>query len=256
VLYIGGPQREPNWLPTTPGSRKLFLRQGFDRWEEESAQFRIERVDMDGPRPVPTHQTILDAITWAQDFLVGCMNDWPDWLLEVFRRLGEDFPTNRFPHTTSVVTGSAEERDQRRGRMISMRWQLAPDEALVVEFDNYDGFWMFTNMGAFENRMDYAYRNVSYTPSRARVDSDGKVRLIMTHQDPGYHNWLDTQGYETGFLTYRNILSRHSPTIDTTVVNVADLAAHLPPDCPTITPPQRLAQLRARFDGIRRRYRI
>ena len=46
VLYIGGPKRESNWLPTTPGSRKLFLRQGFDRWEEESAQYRIERIDI------------------------------------------------------------------------------------------------------------------------------------------------------------------------------------------------------------------
>ena len=33
-LYIGGAEREPNWLPTTPGSRKLFIRQGFDRWDE------------------------------------------------------------------------------------------------------------------------------------------------------------------------------------------------------------------------------
>ena len=54
VLYIGGPERGPNWLPTTPGSRKLFLRQGFDSWDEEAAAFRIERIDMDEPRPVPT----------------------------------------------------------------------------------------------------------------------------------------------------------------------------------------------------------
>src|ERR1044072_335723 len=26
-LYLGGPKRETNWLPTTPGTRKLFLRQ-------------------------------------------------------------------------------------------------------------------------------------------------------------------------------------------------------------------------------------
>src|SRR5580658_3332852 len=42
-LYIGGPKRGQNWLPTTPGSRKLFLRQGFDRWSELSARMRIER---------------------------------------------------------------------------------------------------------------------------------------------------------------------------------------------------------------------
>src|SRR4051812_8700096 len=37
-LYIGGPKRAPNWLPTTPGSRKLFVRQGFDRWSEVPAR--------------------------------------------------------------------------------------------------------------------------------------------------------------------------------------------------------------------------
>ena len=36
-----------------------------------------------------------------------------------------------------------------------MRWQLAPDEALIVEFDDHDGFWMITNMGVFFNSMDY-----------------------------------------------------------------------------------------------------
>ena len=33
-LFIGGPQRSENWLPTTPGSRKLFIREAFDSWGE------------------------------------------------------------------------------------------------------------------------------------------------------------------------------------------------------------------------------
>src|SRR4051812_28582226 len=45
-LYIGGKRRGQNWLPTTAGSRKLFLRQYFDSWDEEPASYRIERVDM------------------------------------------------------------------------------------------------------------------------------------------------------------------------------------------------------------------
>ena len=79
VLYIGGPKRGPNWLPTTPGSRKLFLSQGFDRWEEESAEFRIERIDMNEPRPVPTHETILESVCWAGDYLTGAMRDGRDF---------------------------------------------------------------------------------------------------------------------------------------------------------------------------------
>ena len=53
-LYIGGERQGQNWLPTTKGSRKIFLRQYFDRWDEEAAEYRIERVGMDTPRPIPT----------------------------------------------------------------------------------------------------------------------------------------------------------------------------------------------------------
>src|SRR5262245_52618075 len=254
VLYVGGPRREPNWLPTTAGSRKLFLRQGFDRWEEESAQYRIERIDMDEPRPVPTHETILESVRWAGDFLGGAMRDWPDFELRAAAHFGEheinQFPGNRF-------AGSAEARDQRRGRSVStMHWRLAPDEALIIEFENYDGFWMFTNMGTFLNSMDYLYRPVSYTPSRTVVDGDNRVRLVMTHSDPGYHNWLDTQGFEEGFVCYRNILSRDFAQLDTKLVKVRDLPDHLPVDSRRVSPDERSRQLHARFDAIRRRYRI
>ncbi|HXS84775.1 MAG TPA: DUF1214 domain-containing protein, partial [Mycobacterium sp.] len=59
-LYIGGPQRPGNWLPTTSDSRKLFIRQGFDRWDELPAQIRIERIDMTAPKPLPTAKTMVD----------------------------------------------------------------------------------------------------------------------------------------------------------------------------------------------------
>jgi len=254
VLYIGGPEREPNWLPTTPGTRKLFVRQGFDRWEEESAEFRIERVGMDAPRPLPTPDDIQESVRWAGDFLTGAMRDWPDYELRVGSLFGEG-EINTFP--ASRFAASAEDRDRRRGRYIAtMHWRIAADEALIVEFENYDAFWMFTNMGTFWNSMDYLYRPVSYTPSRTAVDSDNRVRLVMSHEDPGYHNWLDTQGFEEGYLTYRNVLSRVFPPIETKVVKLRDLSEHLPADSRRVGVEERSRQLHERFDSIRRRYRI
>ena len=96
---------------------------------------------------------------------------------------------------------------RKRGRAaVNMHWVLAPDEALIIEFPEHDGLWTFTNMGVFFNSMDFLYRPVSYTPSRTAVDSDGTVRLILAHDDPGYHNWLDTQRFERGNITYRHML--------------------------------------------------
>jgi hypothetical protein len=250
-LYIGGPKRGPNWLPTTPGSRKLFLRQGFDRWTEQPARLRIERVGMAEPRPVPTPEVITTAMDWAGRFLTGLMDDWPDHPYNYSGGVVDPVNVNRFPAQTKGDATS----DRRRGRAVAhMCWQLAADEALIIEFDSHDGFWMMTNMGVFFNSMDYLYRPVSYTPSRAKVNADGKVRLILCHTDPGYDNWMDTQGFERGNVTFRNLMSEASTVFRTDVVKQSQLGAALPPDTARVTYEDRLRQLRERFNGIRQRY--
>src|SRR3546814_8697406 len=105
----------------------------------------------------------------------------------------------------------------------------------------------------FFNSMDYRYRPVSYTPSRTRVDRDGKIRIILSHDDCGYHNWLDTQGFARGNLTYRAFLSSAATSFRTQLVKRDALAAALPSDSATITPAQRAAQLHERFDAIDRK---
>jgi hypothetical protein len=248
-VYVGGAQRRPNWLPTTAGSRKLFIRQGFDSWDEQPARLRIERVDMTSPKPPPTAEQMVDAIAWAGEFVTGVMRDWPEF---PFTYGGVDAgQPNRFP------TLSATDGDAKRGRAaVNMHWSLAPDDALVIEFDAHDGLWSLTNMGVFFNSMDFLYRPVSYTPSRAAVDSDGRVRVVLAHTDPGIQNWMDTQGFERGNLTYRHMLDGEPAALQTRVVKYADLADVLPEDTATVTPEQRIAQMWLRFTAIRHRYAL
>jgi hypothetical protein len=248
-VHVGGQQRDANWLPTTDGSRKLFIRQGFDRWDEQPAKLRIERVDMDSPRPIPTPETMIESMNWAADFLTGVMDDWPEF---PFAHGGVDAGNpNHFPGVTSGG------EDAKRGRAASnMYWELAADEALIIEFDAHPGLWTLTNMGVFFTSMDFLYRPVSYTPSRTAVDRDGKVRLILAHQDPGYHNWMDTQGFQRGNVTYRHMLEGAPVPLTTTVVKHAELAGALPPDTATVTRADRVEQMWERFNGIRRRYEL
>ena len=248
-LYIGGPERGPNWLPTTPGTRKLFIRQGFDSWDDLPATMRIERVDMTEPRPVPTPDDFLAAFDWAGDFVTGLMRDWPDFTYRhAAGSTGPDTP-NIFPPDDAAEAAA----NAKRGRLaVNMYWRIAPDEALIVEFDAHDGFWMLSNMGAFCSSMDYLYRPVSYTPARTKVDSDGRIRLVLAHDDPGYHNWMDTQGFEVGNLTYRNLMSTNETALATRLVKRADLAAALPRDSARVSPEERTAQMWERFHGIQR----
>jgi hypothetical protein len=190
---------------------------------------------------------MIDAMGWAGDFVTGLMDDWPEF---PFRYGGVDAANpNRFP------AAGATDADAKRGRAATnMHWVLAADEALIIEFDAHEGLWMFTNMGVFFNSMDYLYRPVSYTPSRTAVDSDGKVRLVLAHDDPGYHNWIDTQGFERGNMTYRHMLEGEPAELHTRVVKRAQLADALPPATVTVTPEERVAQMWARFNAIRQRY--
>jgi hypothetical protein len=104
--------------------------------------------------------------------------------------------------------------------------------------------------------MDFLYRPVSYTPCRTAVDSDGRIRLVLTKDDPGFSNWIDNQGYTSGVLTFRNVGSRHAPDLRTRVVKAAEVARHLPADSRKSSREERVAELHARFDAIRRRYRL
>ena len=254
-LYIGGPERGPNWLPTTPKSRKLFLRQGFDGWDELPASLSIERIDMDTPRPMPTPATFIEAADWAGNFVKAVMQDWPDHPYQ-YSPLVDPLRVNQFPPEPTRAAGSSDS-DQKRGRaMAHLCWQLEQDQALIIEFDALDSFWMVSINGTFFNSLDYLYRPVSYTPSRTAVDSDGRVRLILCRDDPGYHNWLDTQGLQQGNLTYRNLLSSAVTTFQTRLVDINQLAEALPQDSARVTPQERCQQMKTRFDSIRRRYRI
>ena len=210
---------------------------------------RIERVGMTGPKPLPTPASMIDAMNWAGNFLTTMMDDWPDWS---FAHGGVDAQAlNAFPPVAD--TGD----DKKRGRAAAnMVWKIAEDEALILIFAAQESFWMLSNMGVFFNSMDYLYRPVSYTPARTKVDLDGKIRLILTHEDPLYHNWMDTQGFERGNLTYRNLLGGGAIDFDTALVKRADLAKFLPTDSAMVTPEERLAQMRVRFNAIRQRYAL
>ncbi|QSR17175.1 DUF1214 domain-containing protein [Novosphingobium sp. KA1] len=250
-VIVGGAPREKNWLPTTPGTRKLFIREAFDAWDETPTTFTIERLGMTMVRPLPTPARMIEATDWAGDFVTGLMRDWPEHAWLTSRGVCDPACLNMFP--ADKVANDAS--DAKRGRMAAhMVWHLEPDEALIVEMDWHSGFWLFGMGGAMMGSMDYLYRQVSFTPARTKVDEDGVVRLILAHQDPGLYNWLDTQGFSDGNLTYRNLMSQAGAIFRTHLVKAVDLPDHLPEVTAKVTPDERAALLLERYRAIKLRF--
>ena len=53
-LFIGGPERPENWVPTTPGSRKLFIREAYDAWFEQPTTL-VDRAGRHGRPQAAAH---------------------------------------------------------------------------------------------------------------------------------------------------------------------------------------------------------
>ena len=82
------------------------------------------------------------------------------------------------------------------------------------------------------------------------------VRFVMTHEDPGYHNWMDTQGFTRGNLTFRNLFNNSMINIQSKIVKRDKLASAMHPSSAKCTKEERTAQMWKRFNAIRRRYGI
>jgi hypothetical protein len=84
---------------------------------------------------------------------------------------------------------------------------LAPDQALVVE-----GRWpecvyanvMFWNR--FQQAPDYRYRPCSLNRKQMKADPEGRFRFVVSQENPGLPNWIDTEGHGVGTLYWRFLL--------------------------------------------------
>jgi hypothetical protein len=79
---------------------------------------------------------------------------------------------------------------------------------------------------------------------------------VLSPDDPGIHNWLDTGGNLFGSLVGRWYRCSAHPTPTVTKIRLQDLAQHLPRSTARMTREQREAQLRIRRIGaqLRRRW--
>jgi hypothetical protein len=109
---------------------------------------------------------------------------------------------------------------------------------------------------ALWNATEFIYRQSSLNGYQARRDPDGKFRAVISLNDPGVWNWLDTAGYLRGMVIGRWYEADSHPIPTLKRVPFAKLHEHLPSDMPRVTKEQRAEQLQRRRIGgqLRRRW--
>ncbi|MGR6998300.1 DUF1214 domain-containing protein [Yinghuangia aomiensis] len=104
------------------------------------------------------------------------------------------------------------------------RYELAPDEALVIEGRMPRG--SFANVMLWNQHtqtLDYRTRTVSLNDQQMVTAPDGSFRVVIAHRDPGTPNWLDTEGRPTAEIAWRFLESEQPGPLICRVVAHTDL---------------------------------
>jgi hypothetical protein len=235
---------EGGQIELPPDAVMISIREYYFDWQaEQPALFTIECLDDDAAVPGERRAGAqlaaqLNEAASATEISLGY---WNTYMKE--RRSTQ--PDNTFTAPLKLEKGLD------AARYLHCIWNLGPDDALVVDCDVPDArywSWQLYQLGWFD-LVDTVERQASLNHTDTAVDGNGRVRVVVSHRDPGVANWLDTGGRANGLLMLRWFWPRGAdPAPTTSVVPVAELSG-------SVTPDQRADALRRRRSHLAWRFR-
>lgn len=204
-LTTDDPGPGANWLRMEPDTGTLIIRQSWlDRTEETLPTLRLRRVGGDG-RPTPVGPETIDRGLRRAGMLVGgAAMLFAEWT-EGFRHHENALP--RFDPDLSTQMGGVPEI-----AYYHSYWRLQEDECLVITaMPPPCDHWNFQLSNHWMESLDYRYDRIHLNSKTAQYETDGSVKIVVAHEDPGHPNWLRTQGHNFGAMCFRWVRPEGDP---------------------------------------------
>ena len=212
------------WRFTPTGPAQLVIREVFDDWSAQRGSFAIARTDTKGTAPPPlTKELIEKRYAVAGKQLVQRVKTWlqfPQWFYT-------DLPVNTLVAPRLTPGGLATQYSS------VGHFDLAPNQALVITLPVTDAPYLGFQLGSlWYISLDYINHQTSLNGTQAQADPDGKIRIVVSDQNPGVANWVETLGHQKGFLQFRwqrvsrELTAADGPTAE--LVDIDQVAAALP----------------------------
>jgi hypothetical protein len=247
-IILSNDERPGNWLQIADDATQLVVRHFFYDWDTEVASsLQIERLS--GPPPAAASEAVDPQAAMARQLIA--LGDFVEANLDFFLQFARPEAPNTFnPPFDGTAMGAAAEN-----RPVMGSFQLAPDEALVIEVEPPRGlYWSYSIGNPWWETIDYGRHQSSLNGHQSVVDDDGLLRVVVAHEDPGVANWLDTAGHSEGPIILRCVRTETAPVPTTRVVPFADVAATLPAGTRRVTADERAAVMEARRLAVSRRF--
>jgi hypothetical protein len=235
----------PNHLQTSPGPLRINFRNTLTDWSQTPLPVTIKRVGGDGSA------RLLDADALAVQMVEK---------LPALVRFWTDFKEGWMGPPTPNVLLRPVPRDGGFGYLAGTQFDLADDEVMLITMQQGEAKYMSVQISdrwiiTPDNRRVFT----SLNNAQAARNADGSVTFVIAGRDPGFVNWISTDGLKNGFTILR--WQQTPPNTDTSgllrdarVVKLADLKAALPHDARWVTPKEREAAIRARSQAYSQRF--
>ncbi len=183
----------PNHVRSTPQAHEFYIRDVLLDWSRDDPNHLV--VQRLGDPPSAPART-LDEQAEATAAMMAYFANFTGKLSHGVYKM----PANRFDLAWSADTDGA----MRNQFYVMGRFDLAPDEAFVVDL-NDGGAEYFTVplSNIWGTTLDIIDRTGSLNKAQSVANQDGTYTYVMSPEDPGVANWIDTDGLREAILTLR-----------------------------------------------------
>ncbi|MEM8498956.1 MAG: hypothetical protein AAF542_13090 [Pseudomonadota bacterium] len=233
-----------NHIQSAANAHQFYIRDVLQNWHEECVnELSIELLDGDGPAPERDFdQDLKRAIKYMWDYTRNTTR---------WNRQATDKPVNAFDFKIDRDVDGA----LRNQIYIMGQFKLEQGQAMLIDVDLGGAEYFIapiTNLWGTSNQI--IAQNGSLNLSQSVGNQDGSYTFVVSVEDPGVHNWLNPDGMHEGILTLRwaefaNGRPEDSLQAKAKIVNLLDIAQHLPVSLPIVSEAERQQQHAARAES-------
>jgi hypothetical protein len=238
-----------NHIQTKPDTDHLFIRDALGDWlHQRPNALRVRRLNPPDRAPLSEDAMARQAARRAMEGV------YYQYFMSQYGR-----PPNTLgaPMSSALFGGMPTQYGARA------LLEIEEDEAFVVTATRAGANFRNVQLwNAFFITVDYWSRMGSLNMTQMAPDEDGRFTYVVSHEDPGVHNWLDTNGWRRlsfgqrwqSFETRTQGAPVEIPRIEGRLVKLKDLDLALPGGVRRIGATERKAQLAARLAGFNTRF--
>jgi hypothetical protein len=238
----------PNHVQSSPEAHEFYIRDVMLNWDRDDPNWlEVERI---GGQPRRPARSLDEQATLTAEFMLRYADFTTSLSKGTFRRAANDFSLAVSGDTTGMLRNQV---------YVGGLFRLEEDEAFLIHLnDGGAAYFTVPIANVWGTTLDILEHTSSLNKAQSAVNPDGTYTYVLSPQDPGVHNWLDTCGLREGMLTLRMAeFPGQRPREDLSargeVVKLADLGKVLPDGTVRVDAAGRSAQQSARASAYKRR---